>query len=49
MREAGPATFFISYSRRDTDAVRIPADDLQRTRHDLRMDEELGGGEPWWG
>ena len=44
----GAVTFFISYSRRDTDAVRILANDLQRTRHDLWMDEELGGGEPWW-
>jgi len=41
-------TFFVSYSRRDADAVRVLAEDLELTRHDTWLDRELGGGEEWW-
>lgn len=40
--------FFISYSRRDERAVRVLANDLERTRNSTWMDRELGGGEDWW-
>jgi hypothetical protein len=40
--------YFISYSRRDDAAVRIIAEDLERTHHEVWLDQELGGGEEWW-
>src|SRR5262245_66442501 len=39
---------FISYAREDRDAVEVLRRDIEKSRHDTWMDEELDGGESWW-
>jgi hypothetical protein len=39
---------FISYAREDRDAVEVLRRDVEKSRHDTWMDEELDGGESWW-
>jgi DNA-binding beta-propeller fold protein YncE len=39
---------FISYSSRDTVAVQGLADDLEKARQQVWLDQDLGGGEAWW-
>jgi hypothetical protein len=41
-------SYFLSYSRHDESAVRVLLSDLQRTREDVWLDRELGGGQDWW-
>ena len=39
---------FVSYARRDRDAVDLLLQDMRRARHDVWVDEELTGGQAWW-
>lgn len=39
---------FISYARRDIDAVRMLAGDLRDFEYDVWFDQEITGGRPWW-
>jgi hypothetical protein len=39
---------FVSYARRDRDAVDLLLQDMRRARHDVWVDEELTGGQSWW-
>jgi hypothetical protein len=39
---------FISYAREDREAVEVLRRDIEKSRHDTWMDEELDGGESWW-
>ena len=40
---------FISYAREDREAVEVLRRDIEKSRHETWMDEELDGGESWWG
>jgi hypothetical protein len=39
---------FVSYARRDRDAVDLVLQDMRRARHEVWVDEELTGGQAWW-
>ncbi len=39
---------FVSYARRDREAVDALLQDVRRARHDVWADEELTGGQSWW-
>src|SRR5262245_14961352 len=39
---------FVSYARRDREAVDVLLQDMRRARHDVWVDEELTGGQAWW-
>ncbi|MEP7112944.1 MAG: TIR domain-containing protein [Ilumatobacteraceae bacterium] len=39
---------FVSYARRDREAVDALLQDIRRARHDVWVDEELTGGQAWW-
>ncbi len=39
---------FVSYARRDRQAVDLLLQDMRRARHDVWVDEELTGGQAWW-
>ena len=39
---------FVSYARRDREAVEALLQDIRRARHDVWVDEELTGGQSWW-
>jgi hypothetical protein len=39
---------FVSYARRDREAVDALLQDMRRARHDVWVDEELTGGQSWW-
>lgn len=39
---------FVSYARRDREAVDALLQDIRRARHDVWVDEELTGGQVWW-
>jgi hypothetical protein len=39
---------FVSYSGHDESEVRSLVDDLRRAKFDTWLDDNLGGGEPWW-
>ena len=39
---------FVSYARRDRDAVDLVLQDMRRARHEVWVDEELTGGQVWW-
>ena len=39
---------FISYARRDEEAVRALARDIERTRREVWIDDRLTGGQEWW-
>ena len=39
---------FVSYARRDREAVDSLLQDIRRARHDVWVDEELTGGQSWW-
>jgi TIR domain len=41
-------TAFISYARRDAEAVAQLHDDLERSKRDVWFDRELDGGQKWW-
>jgi TIR domain/SIR2-like domain len=40
---------FISYAREDREAVAVLRRDIESSKRDTWMDEELEGGESWWG
>jgi hypothetical protein len=42
------AQIFISYSRRNLDAIKTLAHDLEEVGNRIWFDQELIGGEPWW-
>lgn len=42
------AHFFISYSRKNEQAVRALARDVEALGHDVWIDHELTGGQAWW-
>lgn len=42
------AHFFISYSRKDEQAVRALARDIEALGHEVWLDHELTGGQDWW-
>jgi hypothetical protein len=39
---------FVSYARRDRQAVDFLLQDMRRARHEVWVDEELTGGQAWW-
>ena len=39
---------FVSYARRDRQAVELLLQDMRRARHEVWVDEELTGGQAWW-
>jgi hypothetical protein len=39
---------FVSYARRDRQAVDLLLQDMRRARHEVWVDEELTGGQAWW-
>ena len=39
---------FVSYARRDRQAVDVLLQDMRRARHEVWVDEELTGGQAWW-
>ncbi len=39
---------FVSYARRDREAVDVLLQDMRRARHEVWVDEELTGGQAWW-
>jgi hypothetical protein len=39
---------FVSYARRDRQAVEFLLQDMRRARHEVWVDEELTGGQAWW-
>lgn len=41
-------TLFISYSRRDADAVQVFVQHLREAGHDPFLDTNLSGGQAWW-
>jgi TIR domain len=44
----GSGRVFISYSRRDHDAVKAVATELDQLGQEVWLDQELSGGQPWW-
>jgi hypothetical protein len=44
----GAMEIFVSYARRDRQAVDLRLQDIRRARHDVWVDEELTGGQAWW-
>lgn len=45
---ASAVTVFVSYSSRDSDAVKSLTQDLQDADEQVWMDQRLAGGEAWW-